>query len=200
MGLASQASAAAVLRYSADGTAASAQDNLVVNGDLGETFRFSVFLFETAGDTRLSATGLNTAGFQANFNTGLGTVSNPTTDAGFGFAPPATVDNASGTVVAGGGVNLFSPARPGRGTGNALIGFFDYTIEQRGTTTFTFTDPNPGSTADNVLDDAPAFTDLDPEVFANPGTITVVSAVPEPSTILALGGLAGCAMLRRRRR
>ncbi|MCS7467608.1 PEP-CTERM sorting domain-containing protein [Stieleria sp. ICT_E10.1] len=199
VGIASEASAAAVLRYSSDGTAGSARDNLVVLADAGDTVRLSVFVFQDPGDTRIAATGLTTAGFQANFNAGVGVVSNATTDAGFSFGPPATFDNVAGTVVSGGGVNFFSPLRPGKDTGNALIGFFDYTVQQSGsTTTFTFTDPNPGSTADNVLDDA-SFTNLDPELFANAGTITITS-VPEPTAMLALSGVGCMVLLRRRRR
>ncbi|MEL6104878.1 MAG: PEP-CTERM sorting domain-containing protein [Planctomycetota bacterium] len=185
---------------------------------IGDVTRVNVFIIETgANESRLSDSGLLTAGLVADFNTGLGEVTtiigqNLPLDPNAGNAPlfrfnqgPApSFDNTAGTLQMQGGINL-NDARddPGFGTGTAFVGFFEFEAQAEGSTTFTLSDPNATATvANNVLNDTPNFTDIDAELFAAAPslTITVATAIPEPSAFFALSAIAGACTLRRRRR
>ena len=168
--------------------------DFVVNVD--QTVRISVHLLETGGDTRLSADGLISAGFQANFNTEFGSVTSGQMDMS-NFSGPVVINNNTGSVSMSGGANLFNATRPGEGLGSTRVGFFDYRFEAPGVTNFTFVDPD-GALANNVLDDAPTFTDLDSELFAV-GQVFTFTAIPEPSAVVLLIAASSCSVMRRRR-
>ncbi|MEO1525650.1 MAG: PEP-CTERM sorting domain-containing protein [Planctomycetota bacterium] len=161
-----------------------------------QTVRISVHLLETGADTRISADGLISAGFQANFNNEFGLVTGAEIDMS-NFSGPVVIDNTAGNVSMSGGANLFSATRPGENIGSTRVGFFDYRFDAPGVTTFTFVDPD-GSLSNNVLDDAPAFTDIDPELFAVSQVFTF-TAIPEPSMVAVLLFGSGLAVTRRRR-
>ncbi|MEO1530008.1 MAG: PEP-CTERM sorting domain-containing protein [Planctomycetota bacterium] len=191
--------------------------DLRVNVAIGDTTRINVFVIETgANESRLSDAGLLTAGFVAGFNTDNGAVTNiigrtlpletGTTSPLFRFnqGPDPSFDNTAGTLQIQGGIDLNdSRDTPGLNTGAAFIGFFDFEAAREGDTTFTLSDPNAVTTvANNVLNDNPSFTDIDAELFAAAPTLTisVATAIPEPSAFLALSGVAGICVMRRRRR
>ncbi|MEL6107717.1 MAG: PEP-CTERM sorting domain-containing protein [Planctomycetota bacterium] len=164
---------------------------------VNQTVRISVHAIESGGDTRLTDSGLISAGFQANFNNEFGMVTGAQIDMS-NFSGPVVIDNAGGNVSMSGGANLFNAIRPGEGIGSTRIGFFDYEFSSPGVTTFTLVDPD-GALANNVLDDAPAFTDLDPELFAVSQSFTF-TAIPEPSSAGMLLVVAGFSVAKRRRR
>ena len=164
---------------------------------VNQTVRISVHALETGADTRLTDHGLISAGFQANFNNEFGMITGAQIDMS-NFSGPVVIDNTAGNVSIGGGANLFSALRPGEGVGSTRIGFFDYQFNSAGVTTFTLVDPD-GTLANNVLDDSPAFTDLDPELFAVAQSFTF-TAIPEPSSASVLVLVAGFSLTQRRRR
>lgn len=164
---------------------------------VNQTVRISVHALETGADTRLTDHGLISAGFQANFNNEFGMITGAQIDMS-NFSGPVVIDNTAGNVSISGGANLFSALRPGEGVGSTRIGFFDYQFSSAGVTTFTLVDPD-GALANNVLDDSPAFTDLDPELFAVAQSFTF-TAIPEPSSAGVLLLIAGFSLTQRRRR
>ena len=184
--------AATLLAFSVDGGIPSGSSSLSIDSDVNDVVTVSVFLIDTNGTASLSSFGLGSAGFTANFHVGLGEASNVQLGSGWEtqFTPIIDVNNPAGLVRVSVVDDFVTAGNPGQGTGAQLIASFDYLVTSLGSTTFTLVDPNPAPTfADNVLNDIPNFTDLDPTIFASAPTLTI-NAVPTPSTPIALASLA----------
>lgn len=203
--------------------AAESAGSTTFNVNQGDAVRISVYLLQQGADTRLSDSGLFLASFDASFDATKGQVRSiigkalpfselapvPRNTYRFPLGNDGPVfDNTAGTLSIGGGIDLDDPRPiPGIGTGEAFVGYFDFELTQPGAVTFTFSDPNPSPTfANNSLNDNPSFTNLDGELFANNGTsqttltLTTITAIPEPSSVMLLSGACGIVLLRRRRR
>lgn len=193
----------------------------------GEAVRLSLFLLERGGDTRLSQEGIFQIGLNANFDPTAGEVGafvgknlplvSPTNAVPvFPFNqlyPEPSLDSAAGTLTMQGAIppdDFANDIVPGKNTGSTFVGFFDFTLRNPGTTTITFSDPDPSPDANGAnnllaLQSGGEFVSLDPELFSDGGfspstiTITSVTAIPEPSSVLALGVVGAWVTLRRRR-
>ena len=196
----------------------------------GDAIRISVFMLERGADMRLSDSGLVSAGFTARFDPSVGKVNSiiakslpfeagvnpPTAAYRFNQGPDPTFDNVAGTLQINGAVDLNDQRirdgnYPGRGSGAAFLGYFDFELTGQGETTFTFSDVNPtvgfsNNTLNDPRDVDPAdkvFIDLDPELFASNGTSATtltITTIPEPSSVFALSAICGVVAIRRRRR
>lgn len=148
-----------------------------------------------------------------------GGVNPPTPLNRFTVGPDASFDNDLGLLNLGGSLDVddsrFQAGDiPGLGTGSAFVGFFDFQVTGDAPISFTFTDPNPSDSFSNnslygrLIGDGPmteGFDDLDPEFFPGGGPSNVfltinATAIPEPSSVIALTAICGLGLVRRRRR
>jgi hypothetical protein len=177
-----------------------AQNSFSVN--VGQTVDIRVYILETGGGTTLQSSGLSAAGVKLNTNQpSIANVTAVTANSAFTGGSSTSVANASINEASGSLNPGVTAPSSGAFANRILVGTFTFTGVSSGQT-LTVT-ALPGSGADNVLGDGT--TIIDSNLANNPVTAVITVAVPEPGTLvltslLAVGGAAGAAWRRYRRR
>lgn len=165
----------------------------------------SVYFVESPGDTRLTDGGVASFNFFADFNTDFGNVESVAVRselANHPFVPPIATVNAGTLHLAGTPITFPVGLKPlPAGPKRVELGTIQLNVTGPGITTFNnFRGP---IAEDNGLGgDAPAdIVFIDNEIFAGSPTLIVNStAIPEPSSVLAIAGIIGLGAIRVRRR
>ncbi|MEM1227033.1 MAG: PEP-CTERM sorting domain-containing protein [Planctomycetota bacterium] len=178
-----------VLSFSPDGSPVNFLDSV------GSAIEIPLFVNQTIplalGEPDLTIDGLAGFGFIGTVDPAFGQITN------FTFAPPYIALNfpvfpSSSEVIAGGNLNFPSP------TGRSIqLGTFTVQATSPGDFVLTITD-------DPIFDDfvTDSFTTIDTVIFPTSSTSysAIITAVPEPSSMLLVGVIAGACVIRRRPR
>lgn len=178
-----------VLSFSPDGSPVNFLDSV------GSAIEIPLFVNQTIplalGEPDLTIDGLAGFGFIGTVDPAFGQITN------FTFAPPYIALNfpvfpSSSEVIAGGNLNFPSPTG-----GSIQLGTFTVQATSPGDFVLTITD-------DPFFDDfvTDSFTTIDTVIFPTSSTSysAIITAVPEPSSMLLVGVIAGACVIRRRPR
>ena len=106
--------------------------------------------------------------------------------------------------MAGTDATFINGVAPAPGTNYVELGSYMFQVTSAGIEDFVFTDPDPGAGVDNNGLGNPTFEIIDNEIFNTipPPTFRVIAAtaIPEPSSFLAIAGMLGVGALHLRRR
>ena len=183
-----------------------------VNAFVNDILTINVYLVENdipTVDTRLEDNGVLQFDFVAEYQNTFGNVTSVNASSDFPILQINDI-NAAGFPtpnfrMAGLEASLLNGVEPNPGERFVELGTYMFQVTSAGITEFVFNDPDPSPGNDsNGLGD-PSFEIIDAEIFPNPGplpTFRVVSAtaIPEPSSFLAIACLFGVGALHLRRR
>lgn len=174
----------------------------------GSSVVIPVYLVQTAGEDRLSTVGLFSSGATVEYETASGpgphaapisaTIDSVWTDTIANFAG---IDSANKQVILEGFVFGTSPVKASLGSNSIRIGEIQFAAGGESNVTvlnISFAGNLPGINL--LIDPFPAGTPLSPTFVG--GTISTVSAVPEPTSLTLaglVGGAIGLSQWRRRR-
>lgn len=170
---------------------------------LGDTANIGIYLQQAGADSVLTVEGLSSWGLDLNhtspsFGTIVGASANPVFD----------ISNHEVSTATGFEWEFGESADLGVLGDSILLGSFQYQADSEGSTIFTVKDRLPGAGFGNSSWLTPALTELDEQIFgigaAGDFQFSVnsasVSAVPEPTSLVLLGGVASMMLMVRRRR
>lgn len=186
-----------VLDFSDDNGVSFADDFTV---QTGEGLTIGVFLRQTAPDTILNDEGIVSWGFDLTRSLSSGTLASPTVNPEFDF------ENHNVATAAGYELEYAQTSGVGVSGDSIPLASFEFTSLSDGTTDFEIGDRLVGAGPGNATWFTSGFVELDEQIFGTGAvdtyrfSVSSISAVPEPSSLMVLGGVFGVSILRRPRR
>ena len=190
------ATAELILGVSADNGTTFATDFDV---QVGDSLNLGIYLQQTGPNTILTDEGIVSWGFDLSRSpTDLGTISNASANTVFDF------ENHNVTTASGFEWEYADSSDFGLQGDAIFLGSFEFDATADGTSLFAIEDRIIGGGAFSANWFTPLFTDLDEQIFGTFATNQFqfsvnATAVPEPSSFILLGSVAGLLLGRRRR-